>query len=113
MNFLISIPAIIWLLISALFFAAGEYLSKLWAMGPSLRFTILVVMAYALGTLTWLPALLHKNQLAIMGTLWLLLATLATISIGIFIFHEQLNYFQIVGIILAAIAMILLNLNNF
>jgi len=47
MNILISIPAIIWLLISALFFACGEYLSKLWGNEPSIRLTLFVVITYA------------------------------------------------------------------
>lgn len=110
MNFLLSIPALVWLIISALFFAGGEYLSKIWGNGPSIYLTILVVCTYALGTLSWLPALLHKNQLAIMGTLWLLLAILATIGIGILVFHERINILQTFGIILAIAALILLNI---
>ena len=62
-------------------------------------------------SLSWLPALLHKNQLATMGTLWLLLATVATVALGVLIFHEKLNGLQITGLFLAIIAMILLNLH--
>jgi len=112
MNILISIPAIVWLLISALFFAAGEFLSKLWGQAPSIRLTILVVLVYSLGSITWLPALLHKNQLSVMGTLWLLLGVLATIIIGVFVFHEHLNRYQIIGVVLALLAMILINIKN-
>jgi len=111
MNILLSIPAIVWLLISATFFALGEYLSKIWGNGPSIHLAFLVVIAYALGSLSWLPALLHKNQLAIMGTLWLLLAILVTITLGIFVFHEKINTFQVIGVILAIIAMVLLNIS--
>jgi len=112
MNILISIPAIVWLLISALFFAAGEFLSKIWGQNPSIRLTILVVLVYSLGAITWLPALLHKNQLSVMGMLWLLLGVIATVLIGVFIFHEHLNNYQIIGIVLAILAMILINIQN-
>lgn len=112
MNILISIPAIVWLLISALFFAAGEFLSKLWGQAPSIRLAILVVLVYSFGAITWLPALLHKNQLSIMGMLWLLLGVIATILIGVFVFHEHLNIYQIVGVVLALLAMILINIQN-
>ena len=106
---LLKIPALAWLVLSALFFAGGEYLSKTWATQPSINKTIFVVLCYALGTLTWLPAMLHKNQLAVMGTIWLLLATIATIVIGVFVFHESLNTLNWIGIILAIFALFLLS----
>jgi drug/metabolite transporter (DMT)-like permease len=106
----LKIPAAGWLFLSALFFALGEYLSKLWGENPSLRLTAMVVGVYALGTLSWLPALLHRNELAIMGTAWLLLATVATVVIGFFVFGETLTILQWLGIGLALIALVLLSL---
>ena len=108
MNILLVIPAFGWLLISALFFALGEYLSKQWGMQPSWQTTLMVVGAYALGTLTWLPALLHKNQIAVMGTLWLVLAIVATVAIGVFFYHEQLTVLQWTGVVLALISLVIL-----
>ncbi len=105
-----TVPAFAWLLLSALFFAGGEYLSKKWGMHPNWPATFLVVGVYALGTFAWLPALLHKNQLAVMGTLWLLLATAATVAVGLLVFGEKLNNFQTAGIVLSAVAMVLLSL---
>ncbi len=110
MRILLTIPAFAWLILSALFFAAGEYLSKKWGMHPSWPTAFGVVGVYALGTFAWLPALLHKNQLAVMGTLWLLLATAATVGVGLLVFGEKLNNFQTAGIALSAIAMVLLSL---
>jgi len=96
-NFLLSIPAIVWLLISSVFFAAGEFLSKKWGVAPGIKPTVFVMLAYGLSSLFWLPSLLHKNQLAIMGTFWLVLATISTVLIGIVVFHEKLNTLQWVG----------------
>lgn len=93
-NWLLTVPAIIWLILSALFFAGGEFLSKKWGMKPGLVITLLIIFTYALGTVTWLPALLYKNQLAVMGTLWLLLATMATMLIGVLVYHESLTTAQ-------------------
>lgn len=109
-RFFLIIPAYVWLFFSAIFFAFGEYLSKKWGYSPSIYFTIVVVGTYALATLFWLPALLHKNSLAIMGTTWLLLATTATITIGVVVFHEHISFLNGVGIIFSLIAMILLSL---
>ncbi len=107
-NFFLSVPAIVWLLISSVFFAAGEFLSKKWGMAPNFNNTILVIIAYSISSLLWLPALLHKNQLAIMGTFWLVLATIATVAIGVLVFHEKLNNLQWLGVLLALVALGLL-----
>lgn len=110
MKLLLAIPAWAWLLISAAWFTAGEYLSKRWGMHPSFGFAVVVVLTYAIGTFAWLPALLHKNQLALMGMLWAILATVATISVGVLIFRETLTVLQWVGVGLALVALTLLSL---
>src|SRR5258706_1582762 len=105
MFFLMAVPAWAWLFISASGFTLGEYISKKWAQQPSARGAAVVVLTYAISTLAWLPVLLHKNQIALMGTLWLLLATVATIGVGLFVFGEQLTALQWVGVGLALVAL--------
>ena len=103
------VPALGWLLMSAAFFAGGEFLSKKWGQNPSWFLTALVVVSYAAGTLLWLPALLHKNELARMGTLWYLLTTPLTIFLGVVVFHEKLTGGQWAGMALALAALWLLS----
>lgn len=110
MGFLISIPGIFWLLTSAIFFAVGELFSKTWANSPSLIEVILLLLAYSASSLLWLPALFQKNQLASTGVAWLILGTLATTLLGILLFHEKINLLHGIGIFLALIAMVLLNI---
>ncbi len=107
-TFILAIPPAVWLLVSAAFFAAGEYLSKKWAMRPSCGITLQVMIVYTFATLAWLPALFHKNQLAVMGTAWLLLATIATVLTGIWLFDEPLSLRQWSGVGLSLVAMVLL-----
>ena len=110
MKFLLSINYIIWLIISALFFAVGEFLSKKFALSPRFIYVALILVAYILGTLAWLPAILQKNSLSIVGTMWSVLSLLATVSIGILIFKEKLSVMGIIGIIMAVIAIIFLSI---
>ena len=70
MKFVLSINYFIWLLISAVFFAVGEFLSKKFSLDPKINYVVLVLIAYSFGVLAWLPAILQKNQLSIVGTLW-------------------------------------------
>lgn len=110
MNILTSIPAIVWLLISALFFAGGELFSKTWANSPTVIEIVILLVFYTVSTLFWLPALFNKNHLVATGTSWLLLGAVMTVLLGVFIFHEKITILQGVGIFLALAAMLLLNI---
>jgi len=103
-----SINYIIWLIASALFFAVGEFLSKKFALNPKFSYIAYILIFYSLGVLAWLPAILQKNQLSIVGTMWSVLSLLTTVLIGILIFNEKINTTGIVGIIFAFIAIVLL-----
>ncbi len=110
MKFLLSINYIVWLVISALFFAAGEFLSKKFALNPKATWVICIFAAYSLGTLAWLPAILQKNQLSIAGTIWSVMSLIATITIGVVIFNEGISTLGVLGIVTAFISIILLTL---
>lgn len=110
MKFLLSINYIVWLVISALFFAIGEFLSKKFAFNPKFFYVIMIVIIYSFSTLAWLPAILQKNSLSITGTIWSVLSLLVTILIGVLIFGERLSIIGIIGIIMAVIAIVLLSI---
>ena len=111
MKFLLSIHYIIWLVISALFFAFGEFLSKKFALAPKWPYVILIIIIYSLGTLAWLPAIMQKNSLSIAGTIWSVMSLAATLLIGILIFGEKISAIGIAGIFTAIVAVILLSLS--
>lgn len=106
---LFSINYIIWLILSALFFAAGEFLSKKFALNPNFTLVVIIIITYSIGVLLWLPAILQKNQLSIVGVMWSMLSLLSTILIGVLIFGEKLSIIGIIGIIFAFISIILLS----
>ncbi|TSC65489.1 MAG: hypothetical protein G01um101477_462 [Candidatus Doudnabacteria bacterium Gr01-1014_77] len=110
MKFLLSINYFYWLVLSALFFAAGEFLSKKFALTPKLSFVLLIILAYTLGTLAWLPAILQKNQLSTVGVIWSVLSLLTTVLIGVLIFSEKLGYIGILGIVAAIVSIVLLSI---
>ena len=92
-----NIHYIVWLVVSAVFFAAGEFLSKKFALSPKLSTVIYILLAYSIGVLAWLPAILQKNQLNC-GTFWAVKFAYHNI-IGLVIF-EKLNLSGAIGIIL-------------
>lgn len=101
---------IFWLILSALFFAAGEFLSKKFAIDPSIKYVAYILVAYGLGTLAWLPAILQKNQLSVVGTIWSVMSLLATVLIGVILFGEKLSMFGWTGIATAFLSIILLSI---
>jgi multidrug transporter EmrE-like cation transporter len=104
---LLSLNYIYWLLISIVFYAIGEYLSKKFALNPSILAAVCVLFVYSLGALAWLPAILQKNILLVAGTVWALMGFITTVLVGMF-FGEQLNTLRIVGISLGLISILLL-----
>lgn len=110
MKYLSYINYLGWLVISGLFFAWGEYLSKKFALSPKTSYVVFIVIIYAFGTLAWLPAILQKNQLSIIGTIWSVISLLATVLIGVFIFSEKLSTLGILGICMAIVAIFLLSI---
>lgn len=99
-----------WLVISALFFAVGEFLSKKFALSPSWIYVGLILVAYGLGVMAWLPAMLQKNNLAIVGAIWSVMSLAATVSIGVLVFGESLSAANVGGIIAAFVAVFLLSI---
>jgi multidrug transporter EmrE-like cation transporter len=95
-----------------LFFAVGEYFSKKFALKPSWQMVTAILIAYILGTIVWLPAIMQKKQLSITGVIWSVMSLLATFLIGILIFKEKLSLVGILGIIFALAAIILLSLEH-
>jgi len=108
MTLLRSIPAFAWLILSALFFAWGEYLSKKWALSPGWTGALAVLGADSIGTFLWLPAILNKNQLSIVGMAWLLIGAIASVGIGLIVFRETLDRTQWIGMGFALVALVLL-----
>jgi multidrug transporter EmrE-like cation transporter len=111
MKIILAINYFYWLILSALFFAVGEFMSKKFALNPKATLVVLIVLIYSLGTLCWLPAILQKNQLSIVGVIWSVLSLAATVLIGTLIFGEKVSALGIAGIITAFISIILLSLS--
>lgn len=110
MKFLASVHYMVWLVISAIFFAVGEFLSKKFALSPKLSLVILVAVVDVISTLLWLPAMLNRNMLSTTGTMWSILSLVATVLIGVLLFGEKLSVIDTIGIITAFVAIVLLSI---
>lgn len=100
---------LLWIIASATAFAFGEYFSKYYGMWQSWQDLVAVFFCYNLGVLLWLPAIVQKKDLAIVGAIWSVLSLVATVGIGVGFFQEKLDPVHWIGFALAVVSVALLS----
>ena len=91
-------------------YAVGEYLSKRYAMQPTWALYWSCILAYIFTTIAWLPLILRTNTLAVTSTIWNIGYFIVSIALGVLMFGEKMSPTQIVGLVLAAVAVVLLSI---
>ena len=91
-------------------YAAGEYLSKRYAMQPTWAFYWASIIAYVFTTFAWMPLILRTNTLAVTSTIWNIGYFIVSIALGVLVFGEKMSSTQIVGLVFAAVAVVLLSI---
>jgi multidrug transporter EmrE-like cation transporter len=102
-----KIFAIALVLCSLVFYSIGEYYSKLWSLGPSKIFFLIVLASYSMSGVMWLPALRLHGQLSALSAVWSCLSIIICILVGVLMFGEELSTRQVIGLVLAVAASIL------
>lgn len=98
----------LWIILSAIAFAFGEYFSKYYALWHAWQDLVAVFLCYNLGVVFWLPAIAKTKELAIIGSIWSVMSLAATVLIGVTLFNEKLDVLHWVGIGLAGLSVALL-----
>ncbi len=110
MTFLTIVPFWVWIAVSAIFFAFGEFISKKFALNPGWTIFIAFLIVDLISASAWIPAIFEKNQLSITGVIWSIISLIATVLMGILIFNEKLSLVHLIGIFVGLISVILLSL---
>lgn|ERR1035437_1244993 len=110
MNIFLFLPAWAWILISAIFFGIGEFVSKKFALNPGWTLFILFIAFDIISAAAWIPAIFEKNQLSATGVIWSIVSLMATVSIGILAFHEKVTLVQSIGLATGLVSVVLLSL---
>lgn len=98
----------LWLSLSALLFGLGGYLSKRWIAHPSPWLLLALILSFMASTLLWLPALRIGRNLSMVGPISVVLCSVVTVLVGAMCFNERLGWNICIGVILAGIAVILM-----
>ena len=104
------IPFWIWITISAIFFAIGEFLSKKFALNPGWILFAAFIIIDIISATAWLPAIFERNQLSTTGVIWSIVSVAATVLIGILAFNEKLTLIQCIGLAFGVVSVVLLSL---
>jgi multidrug transporter EmrE-like cation transporter len=99
----------LWLLIAdALLTGTGAVAIRFWADGASIRFSVVGILLFNIGTLFWLWAMRNGMPLSrgtvVFGMLNLILETMA----GLMLFGERLTTVQWVGVVLSIVSLVLI-----
>ncbi len=103
------LPSWLWIVVSAIFFAFGEYISKKFALSPGWSLFTLFIAVDIMSAVAWLPAIFEKNQLSITGVIWSIVSLIATVAIGVLAFNEKLTLTQSIGLALGFVSVVLLS----
>ena len=103
------IPFWIWIVLSAIFFALGEFFSKKFALNPGWTLFALFIIVDLVSAAAWLPAIFEKNQLSTTGVIWSIISVAATVLIGILAFSEKLTIIKCIGLAFGLVSVVLLS----
>jgi multidrug transporter EmrE-like cation transporter len=100
----------IWIALSAIFFALGEFLSKKFALNPGWTLFVLFIIVDLISATAWLPAIFERSQLSTTGVIWSIVSVAATVLIGVLAFSEKLTLVQCIGLAFGFVSVVLLSI---
>lgn len=86
----------------------GDYGAKLWALGNNKLFLLLGILTYNISNIAWFYALQRDPQVAKLTLVWSLVTTIASMVVGLLIFHEKLTPLNWAGAVAAITGICLL-----
>lgn len=105
------LPAWLWyVLILVAFELIADIFAKQFGVTGKVLFGVLSILGYVLANLAWLFSLRHGAQLSKGSIIFSALSGIGAVLIGLFVYHEHINRYQLVGVILGIAALIFLSL---
>lgn len=104
-----KIPVFILLLLSGLSVVTGDYFAKYWSINQKTIFYILAILGYLGSSIFYIPTLLREG-LVVTSVIWSLISIIGFLFVGLVIFKEVLTIWQIIGVSVGIIALVILSL---
>lgn len=107
-----SLPVWILLILSSIGVITGDYFAKLWSINTKTIFLILAFAGYLTSSFFYVPSLL-KEGLVVTSIIWSLLSIVGFLFVGLVIFRESLNAWQIAGVCVGLISLVILTIAEY
>ena len=107
-NFIFSWNILGLLFISLIFYSIGEYVSKLYSNNATWLLYWITMLSYSINVAAWLPAIQKGKSLVILGTIWTVGYSIATLLVSQIIFKEPISQKQFCGVMLSMLGVILI-----
>lgn len=105
------LPAWLWfILVLVAFELIADIFAKQFGLTGKVLFGVLAILGYVLANLAWLLSLRNGAQLGKGAILFSALSGIGAVLLGIFVYHEKVNSYQLIGVVLGIAAIILLSI---
>lgn len=99
-----------WLLVLVAFELLADIFARQFGTTGKVIFGVLSILGYVLANLAWLFSLRQGAQLSTGSVLFSALSGAGAVAIGLFVYHEKVNPYQVIGLILGLVAIVFLSI---
>jgi multidrug transporter EmrE-like cation transporter len=105
------LPAWLWfILVLVAFELVADIFAKQFGLTGKVLFGVLSILGYVLANIAWLFSLRNGAQLGKGSILFSALSSVGAVLLGVFVYHEKVNSYQLIGVVLGIAAIILLSI---
>lgn len=107
----LALPVWLWfVLLLVAFELIADILAKQFGITGKIIFGVLSILGYVLANLAWLLSLRNGAELSKGSIIFSALSGVGAILIGLLVYHEKVNTYQLIGVILGIAAIIFLSI---
>jgi multidrug transporter EmrE-like cation transporter len=107
----LALPPWLWfLLLLVAFELIADILAKQFGLTGKIIFGVLSILGYVLANIAWLLSLRSGAELSKGSIIFSALSGVGAVLIGLLVYHERVNMFQLLGVILGIAAIIFLSI---
>ncbi len=107
----LTLPTWLWfILLLVAFELVADILAKQFGITGKILFGVLSILGYVLANLAWLLSLRSGAELSKGSIIFSALSGVGAVLLGLLVYHEKVNTYQVIGVILGIAAIIFLSI---
>ncbi len=103
-------PILLLIFLAVICGVSGDIFAKYWSVDHKLSYFLLVLFFYAGSAFFFVPTLLRES-LVVISVIWTIMNITGFLLVGLVMFKETLTYWQIMGVLIGIVAVVMLNYN--